>query len=918
MLLDFRGHRDNLRLTRIYDVSKKWGDQVLSLSEKFLDNLEEQPISVSSYATAMMFFIAKFASLVEIISGDYKQKFLNEGVKSFFDRGLWLHVDCQIVNNLERASEVRRCLLYLYRVHNNDWGIMPPHMVDVGFVPFPSSSSYVEVKLHTISERFMKDYLAALASIDRTPLSERELFYVKNATHMPLVKAQKNGVCLQAIKEKGLDGFEDNYDLMDYLISVTKNSKKTKGGASAYHRILEAHRPGLSPFKVVIVRGFSVDYTDLYRFSAKLYEGIQEYITSHYNNLPLGNRKEESLKDKMVAFKKVLILSSVKLGVEELKFIKEQGFYAFVKDVDLLRRVFEIAEEQNKRSKNSIFGIIDICKVLYPEEKLSEQTVFPLVYYFPTDFNGDDEVSKIDLGLFYTISERLYDDFRNYIDEALSNIDSKSININTVRHFVEQFKAIFSKYSKRFSPEHIDNLHKYGIKGLAKGDFTLQKYINLQLQTDVTNGHLKRKTGSTYRRALKHLMKDWGLQWIDAYPINSKKHDEHLKRLNVNDYYSVEECREIAFYIEKLLNAETTTNGSKVLLYFARIILKTGWNYTPLLKLELDDIRETSSPLNPRGKTSIILQKSRAGYRTDSYSFSANNTLSKSTVRSAAKDILYVKNVLTKEFRDALPEGSPIKSFVFIRDVKENGISQLNKHASKSIISLLEKAGCNVTFSPRKIRKGGMNYIYRKVVKDIVAYEHASKHSFQVFEASYFRHDLNHSRNTLNKATSVMSDYFKGKEITEGIYIVTEVSDDWQHTPTGGGCSSKGEANELSRYNKEHKKLHLIDGKEHNYCADFLGCIWCKFFRVVADPEHVWKLLSYKVYILSEMEGSVVDYENNEEQIDYIRVLKKRVNRIIEKVRSGYPGIVEQAEQLLSDNGMHPDWEFAISITSVD
>jgi len=86
----------------------------------------------------------------------------------------------------------------------------------------------------------------------------------------------------------------------------------------------------------------------------------------------------------------------------------------------------------------------------------------------------------------------------------------------------------------------------------------------------------------------------------------------------------------------------------------------------------------------------------------------------------------------------------------------------------------------------------------------------------------------------------------------------------------------------------------------------------------VADPDHIWKLLSYKEYVLSEMEGSVIDYENNEDQISSIRVLKERVNRIIEKVRSGYPGDVEQAEQLLSDHGMHPDWEFAISVTSVN
>lgn len=165
MLLDFRGHRGNQRLNRIYDVSETWGNQVLNLSNKFLDNLEDQPISVATYSTAISFFVPNFRILVDAISDEYKHKFISEGINSLGDRDLWLHVDCQIINHIKRESEVRRCLLNLYRLHNNDWEIMATHMVDVGFVPYPSVTPYVEVKLHTISERLIRDYLAALASI---------------------------------------------------------------------------------------------------------------------------------------------------------------------------------------------------------------------------------------------------------------------------------------------------------------------------------------------------------------------------------------------------------------------------------------------------------------------------------------------------------------------------------------------------------------------------------------------------------------------------------------------------------------------------------------------------------------------------------------------------------------------------------
>jgi len=224
--MDIRGNRNKQIFDKIYDVSENWGEQVLSLSNDFFDNMEDQPIMGSTYLRAMSFFVPSFSQVVDIISDKYKQKFLNDGVKSLDDKDLWLHVDCQIRKYIEREVEVRRCLLNLYRLHNNDWELMPPNKIDVGFIPYPSVTPYVEVKLHALSERFMKEYITALVVIADNSEENTEIFNVKNSTHAPLVKALRNGICLQALKDHGLDGFEENYELMDYLTSTTKKSKQ--------------------------------------------------------------------------------------------------------------------------------------------------------------------------------------------------------------------------------------------------------------------------------------------------------------------------------------------------------------------------------------------------------------------------------------------------------------------------------------------------------------------------------------------------------------------------------------------------------------------------------------------------------------------------------------------------------------------
>lgn len=190
-------------------------------------------------------------------------------------------------------------------------------------------------------------------------------------------------------------------------------------------------------------------------------------------------------------------------------------------------------------------------------------------------------------------------------------------------------------------------------------------------------------------------------------------------------------------------------------------------------------------------------------------------------------------------------------------------------------------------------------------------YEAAAKHDFGTFESHYYRVDENQARYTLGKAVDVMGRYFTGKDIGSEIMIVTDPKAMFQKTPTGE-CASAGDDAEAARYGVEHKRLLAERKTGVRFCADFLSCVWCKFFRLVADPEHVWKLLSYREYVLRSMESSVLDADATADQQTNIDVLKGRVSDMLTRLDAISPGVTNAGESLLAERGIHPDWTFAV------
>jgi len=324
------------------------------------------------------------------------------------------------------------------------------------------------------------------------------------------------------------------------------------------------------------------------------------------------------------------------------------------------------------------------------------------------------------------------------------------------------------------------------------------------------------------------------------------------------------------------------------------------------MDIQLSDISEVSLP-TAKKVINILIQKPRKGYRIDCFHLDGRST------RSVMHDILYVRDILTKDFHQD-KSGSSSNNYLFIYQEK-NKIKRLD---STSVIyhinSILKRLGCSVVYNSMKIRKNGTNYIYTQVAKDIRDYESHFRHDFSTFIKNYQRIDEIKTQHTLHNAVDVMQKHFTGREINSDIKI--NMTDDFQlqKTPVGE-CASQGKDKEAWQYKKEHQILQKKNEAYSSWCSDYLACIWCKHFRTVADPEHVWLLLSYRDYVLADMSASISNIEDNQVQAEVISVLHERVDAILEQLKIKNLSAIQDGQILFKNKGLHPFWQFAITTT---
>ncbi len=889
MRLIFTNTDNNIKLDKILAHSECLANDIYTCHQRFMNDKAKWNKQEKTITDQIRFITTKFDELLEELNQDTKHKLLTIGLAALQDPKAWSHLEYAALNTCERTGKgITNSFVTLARLFNNNLYINPPSKVNL--------KGYMTniTKLYVASELLFNQYHAFLSYLINSDRDQKKLRDIKASTHATLAQLIQNNKCRKLLAQHGLRAFAVDTELLEM-------ARKAERYKPMHFQLMLSHYDNkIFQQKLIYAKGkFEMDFTDMYRISPILYNDIECY-SRIIGNTVNSHLKSNSVRDKFSGFRRALpVLQSVLSDLQNKDLI-DKGITTLVDTECLLKQLYD----DTKLPSWMFLLFYEICLCIYPDKTPELVSFKENLLLFPgIDQNRD---IQCDFTPIKAISEYMYDDFVLLLNDFKVNIEQKDIALISVYHNYQQIKSLLNKYRDSFTQAHLDILIRHGIKGFAINNGIVQKHLLAELQSSVHNNSFNRKTAITYRSSFAWLMREFDIPFKDVYPIKLTKTVKHNQRLNTDDFYTEEQCRELAFYIETLLRDDNTNLYHKILLQFGKVILKTGWNIAPLLNLECEDIIEVISPITNKSEYAVVLQKARAGYRNDTYSFDKND-LKTDTLKSAISDLLIVRDELTIDLR----ERTPYSHFVFI--YPRNGrVFKVEYPSIKHLSTILKKAGCRINLVAQKIRKGGFNHIYRKVNKNINKYTDTAKHSFDVFESNYLRINPDQSRYSLNQATKIMGDYFTGKEISSEIHIITDESAIQHQVVPSGTCAAQANNKEANRYDKEHRKLHqTIDDKGSKLCADFLSCIWCKYFRVVVDAEHIWKLLSYKNYILLDMEMSVVDFDDSNNQITSINILKQRVDDIINNLRERNEKAVDDGFMLLEKQGLHPDWEFA-------
>ena len=559
--------------------------------------------------------------------------------------------------------------------------------------------------------------------------------------------------------------------------------------------------------------------------------------------------------------------------------------------------------------KANQFELLKKSMIILSRERFTELILFLEEYFeheihrhnyianiLPFYFSKQKKFRYVGLSEIYKICPVIIKEIKGIHQSETDLLSEKNYNIVTLKTRFNKMIRILLKY---ILPNYQNELETYGFRCLSINNNRIQKYIFQQVQSDVKHKSMSLRTGTSYYELVRWLMEITIQPVVEAYKISFKRYQRHARRLNIEDLYSEDELKELVFYIEKGIR-ESDSEKTLLALYFARIQMKSCWNTSPMSDIELSDISDVALPTSRKSIT-LLIQKPRKGYDIDTYSLDGR------TVNSVMRDILFVRDTLTHTYRDL--GNDDVQKYLFIFKDRTNIYRLDSSNIVAHIKTVLTRIGCNVTYNSMRIRKNGANHLYREVAKQMRAYESVKLHTFDTFIQHYQRISEVQTQQTLHTAVDVMQRYFTGREIDPEIRVLMIDDGTTQKTPTGE-CASKGNDAEARQYKKEHR--HLSD-KEDIWCSDFLACIWCKHFRTVADPDHVWQLLSYRDYVLADMSASISDIDNNDFQQDAIDALHQRVAAILKQVSLKNAMAVKKGQELLEQNGMHPFWAFAVT-----
>ncbi|GLX84103.1 hypothetical protein tloyanaT_03550 [Thalassotalea loyana] len=847
-------------------------------------------------------------------------KFQHKGFDAFSSIEYWQRFErCGILAKLEGNlstvnGKFHLSLLGLLKQHFNNEHLVAPHEI---VIPSKLCQSYrttdcsivYRYPLENISEikTYMVQYLQQkceeggkqdLQSIIKNITGF--LFCLDSGFDLPKVKA---------VLEKKFNVSEilSSKELCDLILSSVSNKQKK----DQFKHMLRYLAPEVHGSRTTTLL---LDKEEAFEFVDTISEKLRRELDAF-----LANSTAKKALSRVMRFIRFMHAFKNYLSEEQLELIHENGAAAFTENeaelwllyLDTLSK--EVQEQHNVNDLRSVLNNL-LAYVFNRNVNINELLDYMLGYPHES-VHGEWQYQS-----FKYIKDNypaLFEDVKKVHHISLNRTDAFQVQITTVKTVFSQFLIAIESNDECLSEQQKLSLADRGLYGLTESNHDVLKSLRQHIQHKCKTSVLDLSYGKMQQNAIDWLLDKLGIETTLSYPVSQLKRMHHQEKSRANNYYTLEEAVELAFYIEKtFLVKKDLTHFQKLALKLGRIFLKTAWNMTPVFELTIDDIFYFDSPIGGKKTPAIRLFKRRANYSTQWHKFGLKaEDIEKEgietgdIVRPVIQDLIEIRDDDSKPFRSALNDDHPFKNRIFLyQSYKYDTPKALDASILTTLDDLLEAQGCQVSYTVQRIRKGGLNYIYRKVLSNFKKYKEAGQHSFEVFLQHYLKDDTAKSTATLTKATKVMGDYFHGRELTDDIIILTDTPEDSRQTPNGS-CVSGHDSDAAKVYDAENYKLHKENDSKTTLCADFNACLFCPYYRLVADAEHIWRLLSYKAVVIDSMKASTAGFEFAEQQKENIEILSNRVDEILEKVAEISPAAPADGKRLFKEFGIHEDWE---------
>ncbi|ANQ24713.1 hypothetical protein BA893_24280 [Vibrio natriegens] len=946
------------QLNVINAVSRKLAADVYLVVQRSLGHEDGWAYEKSTTLIHLRMFAANLSALVAKL-GDDAAPLLQQGLQVLFsDRDYWMKIEecaevvaiCNgIPNGRQSISKLSEAIQYLTSSFKDNPGLIAPSYIRLS----DQGKAYTLAPLYQISSELILECQPLLLRYARANARPELAIKKTNEAVSGLVAAAKDKQIKKGLQAEGL-----RYIASDAENCLTAlNACLTRQDKIALLVLLRECAPSvLGPNRRGVpttAKSLPIEYDGIKNdmkavnlISPKMVQQAQEYllrVSENCDSAFIGKSPKEFVRNFPSVGRWIYELQD-QLDSEDRQLIYHKGALAFLENEGkLLRWLWEMALSFKDRNtdietalsikvtsggsslQKAYITLTGLLSFLVGH-RIKVQRYYP--YYLEFPHEGDPLDSRYySIQYIYENYPALSRDIVKAKEKMLGSMDHDARADETVYSFFRDLKPIFEDCDELFTAEEKSSLAKEGVRALTLNHHRIMKKCLEKTQHRFKSGDIASETAHAKQRVLKEFSAMFGFTWVDSFPIDVGRANLFSKQKNTDDYYTLEDAAQLAFHIEVILAKNDLSRLHQLWFRVARIILKTNWNMTPVMNLEVDDLFEVEFA----GRRSYLVRlfKPRANYDTQWNRFDTEvgvESLLEEDVKvgkevlAVISDLLFIMNELSADIRVGLSDTHPFKKSLMISNdgLHTNGRTKKLTEGSlkKGVNDLLKSNGCPISFTPAKIRKGGLNFIYRQVAKDFRKYKVAANHTWKVFRKHYFKFDGNSSEETLSKAISVMGDYFHGRPIVEKIQIVTETEEYWQQAPNGK-CASQGNDAQARAYNKAHHALFKMLGiEESERCADFNACLWCEHYRGIADTEHAYRLLSYRDFVIVDMEASIGESLNTGHQKEYVYLLRQRVDEVLADMDAINPGCRQAAEGYLDENGIHPDWVLA-STTSM-